>query len=248
MSSTQLQSAQIIWQDNVPYSTLFNDIYYSHEDGIAESNYVFLKANDLPKRWQDEVQLNFRILELGFGTGLNCLLAAQVFKNYASEKSKLIIKSCELYPLKIRELETALESFLNPPQLTNPGISLDMGQALLQQYKSAQPGWQYIILQENRVELHLYLGEALDMLAELRSQYFHFDACFLDGFAPACNPEMWRLEILESLATLAWTDASLATFTAAGYVRRGLQAAGFAMEKIPGFGRKAEMLRGRRMP
>lgn len=71
------------------------------------------------------------------------------------------------------------------------------------------------------------------------------DAWFLDGFAPAKNPDMWSQHLFNAMARLARPGATLATFTSAGFVRRGLQEAGFTMQKTKGFGRKRDMLVGR---
>ena len=70
------------------------------------------------------------------------------------------------------------------------------------------------------------------------------DAWFLDGFAPAKNPDMWSPHLFSAMARLARPGATLATFTSAGFVRRGLQEAGFTMRKTKGFGRKRDMLVG----
>jgi tRNA 5-methylaminomethyl-2-thiouridine biosynthesis bifunctional protein len=70
------------------------------------------------------------------------------------------------------------------------------------------------------------------------------DAWYLDGFSPAKNPEMWSTDILARVGALSAAGTTFATFTSAGEVRRGLMAAGFAVQKVPGFGHKREMLVG----
>jgi tRNA 5-methylaminomethyl-2-thiouridine biosynthesis bifunctional protein len=92
-----------------------------------------------------------------------------------------------------------------------------------------------------RVLLTLLAGDVRTVLPRLDGCV---DAWFLDGFAPARNPEMWQAEVLAQVARLSAPGATCATYTVAGEVRRGLEAAGFAVEKTPGFGRKREMLRG----
>jgi tRNA U34 5-methylaminomethyl-2-thiouridine-forming methyltransferase MnmC len=71
------------------------------------------------------------------------------------------------------------------------------------------------------------------------------DAWFLDGFAPARNPELWEAELLAEVARRTRPGGTFATYTAAGHVRRALAAAGFAVERVPGFGAKRHMTRGR---
>jgi len=89
-----MQHAKISWRDNQPYSEDFSDIFFSREGGRAESEYVFLKNNDLPQRWLQADR--FVIGETGFGTGLNAFLAL-----LEVEKSDLKIEytTLELYPL-----------------------------------------------------------------------------------------------------------------------------------------------------
>jgi tRNA U34 5-methylaminomethyl-2-thiouridine-forming methyltransferase MnmC len=72
----------------------------------------------------------------------------------------------------------------------------------------------------------------------------NFDAWFLDGFAPSRNPDMWSLELMQALFDKTRSGGSFATYAAAGFVRRNLQAAGFTVDRRPGFAGKREMLRG----
>lgn len=97
-----------------------------------------------------------------------------------------------------------------------------------------------------RVTLDLWLGDINDLTDRLDdSMNQKVDAWFLDGFAPAKNPDMWSQHLFNAMARLARPGATLATFTSAGFVRRGLQEAGFTMQKTKGFGRKRDMLVGR---
>jgi tRNA 5-methylaminomethyl-2-thiouridine biosynthesis bifunctional protein len=91
------------------------------------------------------------------------------------------------------------------------------------------------------VLLTFVVGDVRDALPRVDAVV---DAWFLDGFAPAKNPEMWGWRVMAEVARLSRRGATCATYTVAGEVRRGLEAAGFAVAKAPGFGRKREMLRG----
>lgn len=103
-----------------------------------------------------------------------------------------------------------------------------------------------MILDGGRVTLDLWLGDINDLTDTLDdSMNQTVDAWFLDGFAPAKNPDMWSQHLFSAMARLARPGATLATFTSAGFVRRGLQEAGFTMQKTKGFGRKRDMLVGR---
>jgi tRNA 5-methylaminomethyl-2-thiouridine biosynthesis bifunctional protein len=107
-------------------------------------------------------------------------------------------------------------------------------------------GCHRLILDGGRVTLDLWLGDINDLTDKLDdSMNQTVDAWFLDGFAPAKNPDMWSQHLFNAMARLARPGATLATFTSAGFVRRGLQEAGFTMQKTKGFGRKRDMLVGR---
>ena len=69
------------------------------------------------------------------------------------------------------------------------------------------------------------------------------DAWFLDGFAPAKNPELWQADLLAEVAAHTSSGGTAATYSAAGFVRRGLRAAGFVVERLPGYARKRHMTR-----
>lgn len=105
------------------------------------------------------------------------------------------------------------------------------------------PGFQRLAFAGGRVGLTLLLGDALECLPQLDARV---DAWFLDGFAPAKNPDMWSPVLFAELARLSAPQATLGTFTSAGFVRRGLVEAGFAMQRVPGYGQKREMLSGTR--
>ncbi|MCX7891827.1 MAG: tRNA (5-methylaminomethyl-2-thiouridine)(34)-methyltransferase MnmD, partial [Burkholderiales bacterium] len=113
--------------------------------------------------------------------------------------------------------------------------------ALQGQWSELVPGWHRFRFAQGRVNLTLAVADARDALAEMDVPA---DAWFLDGFAPAKNPQMWTTALLDEVGRLARPGTTFATYTAASEVRRGLEAAGFATQRVPGFGRKREMLRG----
>ncbi len=94
---------------------------------------------------------------------------------------------------------------------------------------------------DDNVSLTLLFGDISEVLPSLHARV---DAWFLDGFDPAKNPAMWSDRLYQQMARLTASQGTFATFTAAGKVRRGLQTAGFEVQKVKGFGRKREMLRG----
>lgn len=246
-SPYHLPSPQLHWRDGQPHSERFDDVYFSRDSGAEETRHVFLEGNELPRRLRALPRSRpgvFCIGETGFGTGLNLLSAWQLWREHAPENWRLHLFSTELYPLTRAQLHQALA---DRPELD------ELAQILLRAYPPRLPGLHWRWLEPGRVSLGLWLGDARAGLEALRdsadptlnSTMPRVDAWFLDGFAPARNPELWRAPVYELLRQWSAPGASFATFTAAGEVRRGLTAAGFAVEKFPGFGRKREMLRGR---
>lgn len=228
------QHAQLDWDDQGrPRSRVFDDVYFSDQSGLEETRYVFLEQNNLAERFAalaDDGRLV--IGETGFGTGLNFLCAWQLFEQCAPAGARLHFVSVEKYPLTPQDLGRALALW--------PQLSLQAEQ-LLEQYVAIHQGFQRLVLADGRVTLTLLIGDALEQLPQLDGQ---IDAWFLDGFAPARNPEMWTAELFAELARLAAPDATLSTFTSTGWVRRLLNAAGFKMKRTPGIGHKWEILRG----
>lgn len=225
-----LTPAQLSWNGDTPEATQFGDIYFSRENGLEESRYVFLDGNKLKERWlQLPEKSTFVIGETGFGTGLNFLLAWQQWQQTAPTDAQLFFISTELFPLTRDDLERALSFW---PELA------PFSTQLLQHYPSLTPGFHW--LRFGNVTLLLLLGDANHTLQQLHIATV--DAWFLDGFAPAKNPKLWQQDLLAHIAALSKPGATLATFTAAGQVRRDLVAHGFNVEKIPGYGSKREMI------
>lgn len=206
----------------------FSDIFFSPEDGLAESRHVFLGGNLLPERWAG--RRRFAVAETGFGTGLNFLAAWKAFTETAAPDAVLDYVSFERYPLTPAEIGRFLA-----PWAGELGPYLDR---LLAQYPLRVPGFHRVVM--GNASLTLVFGDVNEALPSLVAPR-GIDAWFLDGFAPAKNPDMWSQALFDGMARLSAPGATAATFTAAGAVRRGLAAAGFAVEKRRGFGRKRDM-------
>jgi len=222
------------WQDGLPYSSRFGDVYFSADSGLEETRHVFLQGNLLAERFSSlSSGESFAIGETGFGTALNFLCAWQLFIRVAQPGVTLDFFSIEKYPLNDNELNRALAlwSELQP-----------QAEDLLKKWHRRVPGWNRWSFEGGRVRLTLAIGDVIEVLPELPNEVM--DAWFLDGFSPAKNPEMWSNEVLSGISRASRHGATLATYTSAGWVRRGLQQAGFTLERVPGFGRKREMMRG----
>jgi tRNA 5-methylaminomethyl-2-thiouridine biosynthesis bifunctional protein len=229
-----LPHAQLDWDDHGrPYSRVFDDVYFSDQSGLDETRYVFIEQNRLAERFAALPEGGRLVIgETGFGTGLNFLCAWQVFEQHAAAGARLHFVSVEKYPLSPADLQRALALW--------PELKVFADQ-LLAQYVAIHQGFQRLTLDNGRVTLTLLIGDALEQLPQLDAR---IDAWFLDGFAPAKNPDMWTAELFAELARLAAPGASISTFTSTGWVRRLLNAAGFKMKRTPGIGHKWEILRG----
>jgi tRNA 5-methylaminomethyl-2-thiouridine biosynthesis bifunctional protein len=219
------------FRDGAAFSETYGDTYWSLDGGLDETRHVFLSGNDLPARWQ--ARERFTILETGFGTGLNFLCAWRSFRETARRGARLHYFSVDKHPFRRDDLARLYALW--------PGLA-PLGAALLERYPPLIPGFHRLHLDGGRIILTLLFGEAAAMLAQVAARV---DAFFLDGFAPSRNPDMWSEALFAQLGRLAAPGATFATYSAAGKVSRGMTAAGFAVEKRPGFGRKREMLRGR---
>jgi tRNA 5-methylaminomethyl-2-thiouridine biosynthesis bifunctional protein len=225
-------SPLIDWQDGQPVSHQFGDVYFSRDSGLEETRHVFLEGNALRERWAGLApHSRFTIGETGFGTGLNFAAAWALWDEVAPPAARLRYLSVERYPLAPADISRTLGLW---PELAR------YREALLAQWTEIAPGWHRFAFGGGRVLLTLLAG---DVRMELPRLDGRVDAWFLDGFAPARNPEMWQPDVLGEVARLSAARATCASYTVAGEVRRGLEAAGFAVEKTPGFGRKREMLR-----
>ncbi|MEE4134047.1 tRNA 5-methylaminomethyl-2-thiouridine biosynthesis bifunctional protein MnmC [Pseudomonas viridiflava] len=231
---TITRHAQIDWDEQGnPHSRTFSDVYFSTESGLEETRHVFLVQNDLRRRFTELPEDGRLIIgETGFGTGLNFLCAWQLFEECARPGTRLQFVSVEKYPLSRDDLQRALALWPELAAFADP---------LLDQYVAVHEGFQRMVFDQGRITLTLLIGDALDMLPQLDGQ---IDAWFLDGFAPAKNPEMWTPELFAELARLSTTATTIGTFTSTGWVRRALNAAGFKMKRVPGIGHKWEVLRG----
>ncbi|MGF6153511.1 bifunctional tRNA (5-methylaminomethyl-2-thiouridine)(34)-methyltransferase MnmD/FAD-dependent 5-carboxymethylaminomethyl-2-thiouridine(34) oxidoreductase MnmC [Pseudomonas fluorescens] len=226
--------AQLDWDDQGrPRSRVFDDVYFSDQSGLDETRYVFIEQNRLSERFA-ELPAGERLVigETGFGTGLNFLCAWQLFEQQAVAGARLHFISVEKYPLSPADMQRALTLW---PDLK------PFADQLLAQYVAIHQGFQRLVLDNGRVTLTLLIGDVLDQLPQLDAQ---IDAWFLDGFAPAKNPDMWTAELFAELARLSAPGSTISTFTSTGWVRRLLNAAGFKMRRTPGIGHKWEILRG----
>ncbi len=224
--------APLAWgEDGLPRSTLYGDVYFSSDDGLAESRAVFLAGCGLPDAWAGRTR--FTVGELGFGTGLNIAALLTLWRQAKPSAARLSVFSIEAHPLDREDAARALSRW--------PEVA-EAAQALTARWPGRAKGFHRVDLPGFDAVLDLAVMDAEEALAAWSGPA---DAWFLDGFSPAANPAMWSEDLMRLVAERSAPGARAATFTVAGAVRRGLSAAGFEVDKRPGFGRKRERLEAR---
>lgn len=243
--SPYIDHAQLQWdEDGQPVSSTFGDVYFSRANGLEETRHVFLQHNQLGERWQ---QLNasehFTIAETGFGSGLNFLAAWQLWLTAAPADAQLHFVSVEKFPLTKTDLQRALALW---PELG------EFTAQLIDAYPVfVGTGFHRLSFMDGRIKLTLIINDAATGFAQLlatphpafANHCATIDAWFLDGFAPSKNPQMWSDDLFTAIRQLSHVGTTAATFSAAAIVKQGLKFAGFSIQKVPGFGRKREMVK-----
>ena len=237
-----IQHAKIHFnQENTPVSDKFDDVYFSNQDGLAETHYVFLEGNQLWERWVNYQEAHFVIAETGFGTGLNFFAVTTLFGEFRqkypnSPLKRLYFISFEKYPLALDALQQAHLAY---PQFSH------LAQHLQQHWLNPIQGCKRFHFDETTLDL--WFGDVAENLPQL-GDYMNdkIDAWFLDGFAPSKNPDMWNEQLYQQMFRFTKPQGTFATFTAASAVRKGLENAGFNITKRKGFGKKRECLSGQK--
>ena len=222
------QQNDLTWRETelgrVPISTRYDDPYYSLDNGLAETEHVFIAGNDLAARFNQPLH----VAELGFGTGLNFLATLEAWFQ-ADHLRPLTFTSFERFPLSQDHASEAIMAFSQVGQLAA---------RLLAVWDQALEGPTEV---SPNITLHVITGDVRESLPAWDGLA---DAWFLDGFSPAKNPDMWEPELMQAVADHTAPGGTLATYTAAGHVRRSLEDAGFTITRTPGFARKRHMTRG----
>ncbi|MDP1555264.1 MAG: FAD-dependent 5-carboxymethylaminomethyl-2-thiouridine(34) oxidoreductase MnmC [Hyphomonas sp.] len=228
-----LAHPELDWNaDGAPHARAHGDVYFSAQDGLAETRAVFLNGCGLPEAWTGRAQ--FTVAETGFGTGLNFLALWQLWRTHRpGPDAQLTFVSFEAYPLRREDARRALAAW---PELS------EFADALTAHWPGLVRGVRSIVFPDDGIRLILHLGEIGETLPQ---SAFKADAWFLDGFSPAKNEDMWEAGLYPGIAARSVPDARLGTFTVAGAVRRGLTEAGFDVAKAEGHGRKRERLEAR---
>jgi len=217
--------------DGAPRSRRYGDVYFSKAGGLAETRAVFLAGCGLPDAWAGRAR--FTVAELGFGTGLNIAALLELWRAARPPGAHLSVFSVEAEPLARADAARALSAW---PELARPAA------LLLERWPGRARGFHRVDLPELAATLDVAVMDAAEALQGWQGRA---DAWFLDGFAPAVNPQMWTDALMSLVAARSAPGARVATYTVAGQARRALAAAGFLVERRPGFGGKRERLEAR---
>lgn len=226
----------VLWDaDGTPRSPRFDDIYRSRSGGWQQAHQVFLHGCGLPAAWAGHRQ--WRVLETGFGLGLNFLALWRAWLDDPQRPQVLHHVSVEAWPVSADDI---LRSVAETPALA------PLADELASQWWGLLPGWHRLSLAGGQVLLTLGVGDAAMLLSQhCADGAWRADSVFLDGFDPARNPQMWSDAVLAQVAALCHADTRAATWTVARSVRDGLQRAGFAPERVEGLAPKRHSLRAR---
>ena len=195
-----------------------NEPYHSTHGALQESMHVFIKQGLLTVK-----QSSVRILELGFGTGLNTLLT---LRESLSLNLDIFYHAVEKYPL--REGEYKL--------LNYEKILEDVPKGMLQRLHSCP--WGEAVQISDRFTLYKEEADFRSMKLSPNINLIYFDA-----FSPDKQPELWTEEVICPIAQVSATDAILVTYSSKGNIRRTLSSCGFEVFKVPGPPGKREMVR-----
>jgi len=218
----------------------FDDRYFDVVNAIDEAQQIYFKNNNLIERITKglESKTPFIIGETGFGAGRVVVSLMEFLEKSGLKDVSIEYNSVELYPLSPERMLNILNGFRDR---ASEGIDI-----LAKAYESidiTMGGWHSMKIRQSfgRIELNLWIGEALEMVAALENSC---DVWFLDGHSPKKNPSIWRPELLMEIGKKTKTGGTCSTFTVAGDVKGALVEAGFTIKKLPGCGGKKEVLHG----
>lgn len=235
----------IVWHEGIPESALFRDIYSSRSGALAEAREVFLAGCDLPNAWHERP--SFTLLEPGFGAGMNFLATRDLWRRTRAPRACLHYVAIEGFPMNAADARRM--------HAAEPALG-ELSETLLARWPAQAYGLQRLWFASEGLCLSLMIAPVAEALAcflgdgralegggpEPNPCGLRADGVFLDGFAPAKNPEMWSPAILDMVARLCAPDARIASYSVAGHVRRSLSDAGFEIVRAKGTGTKKQRL------
>jgi len=199
-----------------------NETYHSFHGAVQESTHVFIKKG--LQYWCNYFSGIPRILEIGFGTGLNAFLTLL----YAEDHQQLV----DYVTLETLPLNAGIYKALNYAASTERPEKQGMFERLHASPWEEKMGiGDYLSLTKRAVSVHDFHSPA------------PFNIIYFDAFAPSKQPDMWAPEVIQKMYDLLAANGILVTYCAQGQFKRNLKQAGFVVEELPGPPGKKEMVR-----
>jgi tRNA 5-methylaminomethyl-2-thiouridine biosynthesis bifunctional protein len=217
------------------FAPLYGDVYASRRDAWVQAQSVFVDGCELTSRWQNSRSI--RVLEIGFGLGINFLTTWASIKA-SNSTARMHYVAIEKHPFTSQDLRTALENSLESAPASLAPMMDELIQELIAQWPPLIPGFHSLPL-DDQTTLTLVFGDVDSMRPSI---YGRFDAFYLDGFAPDRNEAMWSLQTMQRLAGLAADGAIASSWCVASSVQQALHEVGFEVSKRNGVGDKRESL------
>ncbi|MFB6307065.1 MAG: tRNA (5-methylaminomethyl-2-thiouridine)(34)-methyltransferase MnmD [Flavobacteriales bacterium] len=206
------------------YIPSLKETYHSVHGAVNESMHVFI---DKGAKYFTNERDNLRIIEVGFGTGLNALLTY-------IESERINVKSIDYYALEPYPISNDQLEQLNYTSI----IDKKDGDAetFFEKIHSFQEEGYF---EMNNFRFHFHKLKIQDFISDLK-----FDLVYFDAFAPHAQPEMWEYSVFIDLFNMMDPNSILVTYCAKGNFKRALKKAGFKVEELEGPPGKREMVRG----
>ena len=225
-----LETHKLKWENDLPFSLDSNDIFFQ-DDALDEIEHVFLEPNLILERISEDT--NLVIGEIGFGFGLNFLSTCKSWLKNSNNGLLTFFSIDHKVPTK-NEIKRLFKKF---------EVLRDLEDEFFESFDPIHKGINKFFFSNWNVELILYVGDVIDAISSLNGGSI-MDAWYLDGFDPKANPVMWSNNVLDFIKTHSHKNTTVSTFSAAGFIRRGLTERGFEVERKKGFKFKRHHLAG----
>lgn len=201
----------------------WDEQYHSKHGAVQEARHVFLKMG-LHHFFENNTPEKVSILEIGFGTGLNCFLT---FLESIKLNLSIDYTGVEAFPVPMEEVQ-----LLNYPESSSAKNKTDIFM------KMHESSWGSM----GEISENFFLKKEKKKFHEIENMN-DFDLIYFDAFGARVQPELWTEEIFKNMYRALKDNGVLVTYAAKGSVRRAMIASGFKVEKLPGPPGKREMLR-----
>ncbi len=193
-----------------------NECYHSKNGAIQEAYHVYIN-NGLKKICKEEIS----ILEVGFGTGLNCFLT------FLESNKKLNYVGVEAYPVTTEEI--VMMNYVSELKVPEHKHIFE---------KMHEVSWE----EQHQIHQSFYLTKRKQFFKEIEDEN-SFDIIYFDAFGPEKQPDLWTKVIFEKMYKALKVDGFLVTYASKGDVKRAMRSAGFKVKRLQGPPGKWHMLK-----